>query len=219
VDHFITGVDVFASFWSVYGREGGYKNIWLLPQNILSTSRTGPLSLQRDLACVPSKDGVFVISSSSGNVEYDTTVFRFSYSSPIRAPETCQIVVSSPLHSSMLAWGTTIQVVKQKEVPNCDPSRYKTSRTFARAPDGTSIPISLVYPTALPARAHAPMLLYGYGSYGHSIDMHFNASILSFCDRGMVYAVAHVRGGSEMGRSWYALVYCMYACVCIRTRR
>lgn len=118
---------------------------------------------------------------------------------------------------------STIKVLKQKEAPNCDPTLYKTRRVWATASDGTKVPISIVYkPSAYtldtsispsssspdissvcPLQSPAPMLLYSYGSYGHSIDLRFSAHALSLMDRGVLYAVAHVRGGSEMGRFWY----------------
>jgi oligopeptidase B len=124
---------------------------------------------------------------------------------------------------------THARVIKAKEVPNCDPSLYATRRLWASAPDGERVPITLLFrPSAhgLPdpprrgagvgaadadgaaaacpfPSGPAPLLLYAYGSYGHALDPSFSTSQLSLCDRGVVYALAHVRGGSEMGRSWY----------------
>ena len=122
------------------------------------------------------------------------------------------------------------RVIKAKEVPNCDPSLYATRRLWASAPDGERVPITLLFrpsahglpdpprrdagagaaesdeaaATACPfPSGPAPLLLYAYGSYGHALDPSFSTSQLSLCDRGVVYALAHVRGGSEMGRSWY----------------
>jgi len=93
-------------------------------------------------------------------------------------------------------------LLKQEPVlGDFDPGRYSTTRVWAEAPDGTRVPISLVHKKGL--ALPAPCLLYGYGAYEHSIDPSFSPHRLSLLDRGMVYAVAHVRGGGEMGRAWY----------------
>jgi oligopeptidase B len=84
-----------------------------------------------------------------------------------------------------------------------DAARYGTERSWARAADGTMIPVSLVYRKPLARDGSRPMLLYAYGSYGSSTDPSFSSANLSLLDRGVVYAIAHVRGGQEMGRSWY----------------
>jgi len=93
-------------------------------------------------------------------------------------------------------------LLKQEPVlGDFDPGRYSTSRVWAEAPDGTRVPISLVHKKGL--ALPAPCLVYGYGAYEHSIDPSFSPHRLSLLDRGLVYAVAHVRGGGEMGRAWY----------------
>lgn len=127
------------------------------------------------------------------------------------------------------ASSSSIAILKQKEVPNVDPSLYRTTRVWATAGDGTRIPISIIYrpdahklreaaaassaaaaggagaaaTAACPLAEPSPMLLYAYGSYGISIDPYFSAHALSLADRGVVYAIAHIRGGGEMGRAWY----------------
>ncbi len=82
-------------------------------------------------------------------------------------------------------------------------SDYVTERLYATAGDGTKIPISLVYKNGFKKGTHAPLVLYGYGSYGYSLDAGFSSTRLSLLDRGFVYAMAHIRGGQEMGRYWY----------------
>jgi oligopeptidase B len=82
-------------------------------------------------------------------------------------------------------------------------SDYKSERIFATAQDGTRVPISLVYKKDFQRNGSAPCLLYAYGSYGHSIDAGFSSARLSLLNRGFVFAIAHIRGGSDMGRSWY----------------
>jgi len=84
-----------------------------------------------------------------------------------------------------------------------DRSAYRTRRVFAEAADGTPVPLSLVYRGDLPRNGRAPLLLYGYGAYGLSVDPAFDSTRLSLLDRGFVYAIAHVRGGGDLGRPWY----------------
>lgn len=96
----------------------------------------------------------------------------------------------------------TAVVVKQQDVDDYDPAEYETRRAWATAADGTRVPISLVGRRDLPDRP-APLLLYGYGSYEISIDPTFSTSRVSLLERGVVFAIAHVRGGGELGRRWY----------------
>src|SRR5262249_7685836 len=84
-----------------------------------------------------------------------------------------------------------------------DPTQYVSERIHATAPNGTSIPISLVRRRDTPRDATAPLLLYGYGSYGISVPVAFSAKRLSLLDRGIAYAIAHVRGGGELGKPWH----------------
>ena len=94
--------------------------------------------------------------------------------------------------------------MKQQEVlGGYVPTDYVTERLYATAKDGTKVPISLVYKKGLQLNGNNPLLLYGYGSYGITTEPTFNAARLSLLDRGFVYAIAHVRGGQEMGRQWY----------------
>src|SRR5690606_36493129 len=84
-----------------------------------------------------------------------------------------------------------------------DSEKYVTERLFATGGDGAQIPISLVYKKGFPKNGKSPLLLYGYGSYGMSMDPTFNSARLSLLNRGSAYAIAHIRGGEEMGRQWY----------------
>jgi oligopeptidase B len=96
------------------------------------------------------------------------------------------------------------ELLKQEEVlGGFDSSNYVTERLYAKARDGVNVPISLVYRKGIRKNGDNPCLLYGYGSYGYSMDASFNSSRLSLLDRGFVFAIAHVRGGQEMGRWWY----------------
>ncbi len=84
-----------------------------------------------------------------------------------------------------------------------DASQYQSERIFAKAPDGVEVPISLVYRRGFERNGASPLLLYGYGAYGHSIDPRFSSDRLSLLDRGFVFAIAHIRGGAELGEEWH----------------
>ena len=131
---------------------------------------------------------------SAENPEFDTRVFRFRYQSPV-TPE-------SVFDYDMGTRERTLR--KQTEVlGGYDPSRYASERLRARASDGTSIPISIVYRKDLKRDGPSPMLLTGYGSYGVSSNPTFSSNRVSLLDRGVVCAIAHVRGGGEMGKKWH----------------
>ena len=95
-------------------------------------------------------------------------------------------------------------LLKEQEIlGGFDKNNYESKRLWAKAADGTEIPISLVYKKGFKQDAKAPLLLYSYGSYGSSTNPSFNSGVLSLLDRGFAYALAHIRGGSDMGRYWY----------------
>jgi oligopeptidase B len=128
------------------------------------------------------------------NRDFDTDVLRYGYSS-LTTP-------SSTYDYNMTTKEKTL--LKQDEVlGGFDPDNYHAERLYATASDGSSVPISLVYRKGLKKDGSNPLLLYGYGSYGISTDSSFSSVRLSLLDRGFVYAIAHIRGGQEMGRLWY----------------
>ncbi len=130
----------------------------------------------------------------AANGEYQTQTFRFGYTSLVQ-PMT---VFAYDLQSRSKS------ILKQNEVPGgYDPSQYRSERILAPSHDGVEIPISLVYRQDIRRDGSQPLYLYGYGSYGASIDPGFSTNRLSLLNRGFVYAIAHVRGGSELGRQWY----------------
>lgn len=94
-------------------------------------------------------------------------------------------------------------LLKQQPVPGYDPAQYTSEYLHATASDGAKIPVSVVYRKDTKRDGSAPLLVYGYGSYGSSMEPRFNSGVVSLLDRGFVYALAHVRGGEEMGRAWY----------------
>jgi oligopeptidase B len=126
--------------------------------------------------------------------EFDTDVIRVHYSSLTTPNEVTDIDLASGMRT----------LRKRQEVPSGhDPDAYVSRRIFGTAPDCAAVPISLVYKRGTPIDGSAPCLLYGYGSYGASMPASFRTNILSLVDRGFVYAIAHVRGGTEKGWRWY----------------
>src|SRR5699024_9850336 len=103
----------------------------------------------------------------------------------------------------VVATGERVELKRQPVLGGVDPADYEQRRTWATAPDGTKVPVSLVMRRGVAADGSNPGLLYGYGSYEMSMDPYFSFARLSLLDRGLVYAVAHVRGGGELGRHWY----------------
>jgi oligopeptidase B len=129
----------------------------------------------------------------SSNREFNTTVVRYSYNS--------LVTPNSVFDYDMNTGKTTL--LKQTEVPGgFDRANYQSERLFATASDGTKIPMSVVYRKGTKLDGSAPLLLYGYGSYGISIPPTFSSNRLSLLDRGVIYAIAHIRGGGELGEEW-----------------
>lgn len=128
------------------------------------------------------------------NPSFDTQVFRYGYTS-MTTPRSVYDYDMETREKTLL---------KQDEiVGDFDSANYVTERHEATATDGTKVPISLVYRKGLEKNGESPLLLYGYGSYGASMEASFSSPRLSLLDRGFVYAMAHIRGGQEMGRDWY----------------
>ena len=129
-----------------------------------------------------------------GSYEFDTTTLRFGYSSMTTPSEVCDYDMVT----------RTRVLRKRQEVPSGhDPARYVTRRIMATAKDGAQVPVSILHRRDLARDGSAPLLLYGYGSYGHAMSASFSTSRLSLVDRGFVYAIAHIRGGSDKGWGWY----------------
>ena len=127
------------------------------------------------------------------NAEPDSQWLRYSYTSLTTPATTYEVNVATGER----------RMLKQQPVIGYDPSQYVTERVWSEARDGTRIPVSLVYRKGFEKNGEAAMLQYAYGSYGMSMDPGFNLPVVSLLDRGMVYAIAHIRGGQEMGRRWY----------------
>ncbi|MCD7936767.1 MAG: S9 family peptidase [Tannerellaceae bacterium] len=131
---------------------------------------------------------------TAGNPEYNSTKVRYGYTS-LTTP-------SSTYDYDMVTHEKTL--LKEREiVGGYNKEDYQAERLYATAKDGTKIPVSMVYKKGMKKDGTAPLWLYGYGSYGASMDASFSSNRLSMLDRGFIYAIAHIRGGQEMGRQWY----------------
>ena len=172
----------------ISGRRGGSEKIWVAANRNLAEWRE--IGVPEEVYSIWCGD----------NYEYDSDTFRYVYSSFI-TPKTW-IDYNLNDHTS--------KTLKVQEVPGYDITKYVTRRLFAPARDGTSIPLSIVHlaSISLPdggstSSQPLPCILYGYGSYGHCVDPVFDYKRTALLDRGVVYVVAHVRGGGEMGKHWY----------------
>ncbi len=131
---------------------------------------------------------------SEVNLEFNSPTFRFAYSS---------LVTPHSIYEYNFSTGEKV-LLKQQEIPSgYDSTQYESHRLWAKAEDGTEIPISIVYKKPRSETEPRPLLLYGYGAYEHVIEASFSTTRLALLERGMIYAVAHVRGGGEGGREWY----------------
>jgi len=130
----------------------------------------------------------------SAGYEFDTSTIRFTYSSPTTPSETYDLDLATGART----------LLKRQEVPSGhDPALYDTARIFAPAPDGELVPITLLYKRGLALDGSSPLHLYGYGAYGMAMPAGFSVSKLSLVDRGVITAIAHIRGGMEKGYRWY----------------
>jgi oligopeptidase B len=142
---------------------------------------------------VPFPEPVYT-AGVGANAEYDTDVLRYGYASLVRPVSDFDFDMAS----------RTTTLVKQQPVRGgYDPERFVTTRLWATAKDGAQVPISVVHRRDVPIDGSAPALLYGYGAYEASVDPVFRISRLPLLERGFVFAIAHVRGGGELGREWY----------------
>ncbi len=177
----IDDVDFFRNFCVMYERESG------LPQIRVIDLRNGQSKR------IPFPEPAYAAYSYVNRV-YDTAEFRYGYQSPITPPS---------VFAYDMEKGTST-LLKQREVPGgYDAKKYQVEQIYAVASDGVKIPVSVLHLKGSKMDGKGPLYLYGYGSYGISIDMFFNPSIFSMVDRGVVTAVAHIRGGGEMGKAWH----------------
>lgn len=179
---YMTGVTCFADFFTVEGREDGLDQI----------------ELHRYDASVPPTRLKFpeasYVAGLGDNPEYAVTKLRLGYES---------MVTPGTVQDYDVATGA-LETLKVQEIPSgYDGSKYRTERLTITARDGTAVPVSIVYPHDFPRDGTGKLYLYAYGAYGHAIPPGFSTSRMSFLDRGMAFAIAHIRGGDDLGQHWY----------------
>jgi oligopeptidase B len=180
-DVFVEGIDVFRNYAVVVERTGGLRRLRV---TALATGETHYVSFPE------AAYGVFPAS----NPDFETAQYRFTYSS---------LVTPNSVYDYHLA-ARNRELKKRQEIPSgYDAARYEVRRFMAPARDGAQVPVSVLQLRGTRQDGANPLLLYAYGSYGATTEPTFNSNVLSLVDRGFVYAIAHVRGGQEMGRRWY----------------
>ena len=172
-------VNLFANHMEVTELEGGSQAMRIVD---LRTKQSTPIHFPEPVYS----------AFAEANPEYNTALFRYRYQS--------LVTPSSVFDYDMDKHESTLR--KRTEVPNYDASQYGSERIYATASDGTRIPLSIVYKKPLERNGKRPMLLYAYGSYGIPMWPAFSSNRLTLLDRGAIYAIAHIRGGGELGEPW-----------------
>ncbi len=181
-DVLLEDIEIFKDYLVVSERSDGLNKIRVMPW-----SGIGAYYLPFDIETYT--------AYTSTNVDFDTAILRYGYQS-LATP-------SSVIDFNMK---TKVKVVKKEQEVlggNFDKNNYIEERVWATATDGTKVPISMVYKKDLKKDGKNPLLLYAYGSYGYSMDPYFSSTRLSLLDRGFIFAIAHIRGGEDLGRQWY----------------
>ena len=183
----VLGVEAFAGHVVVSLRREGLSALRILRRDAEAPHGFGPA---RE---VTFDEPVYSVSTGN-NPEYDTTALQVTFES---------MVTPRTVYDVDVATGDLTLLKRQAVLGGYDPADYEQHREWATAPDGTRVPISLVHRRGIGPDGTSPGLIYGYGAYEMSMDPYFSVARLSLLDRGFVYAIAHVRGGGEMGRRWY----------------
>ncbi len=177
----LEGIDVFKNYLVIYLRDRGLEKIQVMN---LADGQSHFIEFPEPAYS----------AWGSANREYHSGILRFEYSSLV----TPHAVYEYDMETR------SRELKKQQEIPSgYDSSKYISERITAKSADGTDVPVSLVYSKGIKRDALNPVFLYGYGSYGISMDPTFSVSRLSLLDRGFVFAIAHIRGGGDLGRPWY----------------
>ena len=177
----IEDFDIFKDFIAIQLKENGLNTIQI---RNLNDGATGNISFPEPV----------YTASMSGNPEYDAKTIRYNYTSLNRPSTLYEYNMETNLSEKL----------KEQEVPSgFNPNDYIVERLWATADDGTQVPMAIVYKKGLKKNGKNPALLYSYGSYGSSSDVYFNTSVYSLIDRGFIYGIAQIRGGSDLGEQWY----------------
>lgn len=161
-------------------------------ENGLEYLKVMDLKTKRAAARIATPESVYTMSLGT-NPEFDTPIIRYNYASMITPVSTYEYDFKT----------RKSELIKQQEIPSgYDKTKYETTRVWAAARDGVKVPVSIIMKKGTKLDGSAPMLLYAYGSYGFSMTPNFSTARLSLVDRGMIYAIAHIRGGSELGEKW-----------------
>ncbi|HEX7694161.1 MAG TPA: S9 family peptidase [Sphingomonas sp.] len=179
---YMTGIECYRDYFVVEGREDGLDQIWIH---------------RYDSTIAPQRIVFPEASYTAGlgdNPEYDMPVIRLGYES---------MVTPGTVYDYDVATGE-MTTLKVQEIPSgYDAEKYATERLKITARDGTKVPVSIVYPKDFPKDGSRPLFLYAYGAYGYAIPPGFSTGRLSLLDRGFAYAIAHIRGGDDLGQQWY----------------
>jgi oligopeptidase B len=181
-DVLLEGIDIFKDYLVVEERSNGLNRIQIRPWN------------GKEEYYLPFSSETYTAYTTT-NVDFDTEILRYGYQS-----------LATP--SSIIDFNMRTQekkVLKEQQVlgGKFDKNNYIEERVWATATDGTKVPISIVYRKGIQKDGNNPLLLYAYGSYGATMDPYFSSTRLSLLDRGFIYAIAHIRGGEDLGREWY----------------
>ena len=181
-DVLLEGIEIFKDYLVVEERSNGLNKIQIRPWN------------GKGEYYLPFESETYTAYTTT-NVDFDTEILRYGYQS-----------MATP--SSVIDFNMSTQekkVLKEQEVlgGKFDKNNYIEERIWATATDGTKVPISMVYRKGIKKDGKNPLLLYAYGSYGATMDPYFSSTRLSLLDRGFIYAIAHIRGGEDLGREWY----------------
>lgn len=180
-DVLLEGIDVFKDYWVISERKEGLIQLRIRD---MATGKESYLDFGEPA----------YLAYASGNMEFNTNTLRYSYTS-LTTPNSVYDYDMKTKDKKLVKESAVLGGFKKDD--------YVTERVYATATDGAKIPVSIVYKKGTKKDGTAPLLLYGYGSYGASMDAGFSSARLSLLNRGFVFAIAHIRGGQEMGRYWY----------------
>ena len=179
-DVLLEGMDIFKDYLVLSERQGGITRLRVMPW-------------EGEEHYIEMPEAAY-LAYTSANREFDTDILRYGYTS---------LTTPNSVYDYNMQTRERELLKEQEVIGDFDKNNYTSERILVPARDGTEVPVSIVYRKGTPKDGTAPLLLYGYGSYGASMDPYFSSVRLSLLDRGFIYAIAHIRGGQELGRAWY----------------